>query len=76
MVAKVLQKTAFFSEICTLIAEFKLQIAIHFTIEPNKKTTKMGLGPTRADPNGLTVRRLNHSAILSILGGNKLSFCI
>ena len=36
----------------------------------------MGLEHTQVIPNGLTVRRLNHSAILSILGGNKLSFCI
>ena len=62
MVDEVL-KIPVFSDIWTWIAEFKLQIAIHFTIEPNKKTTKMGLQPTRADPNGLTVRRPNHSAI-------------
>ena len=35
-----------FSEILTRIAEFKLQIAIPFTIEPIKKTTKMVLEPT------------------------------
>ena len=34
-----------FSQIWTGIAEFKLQIAIPFTIEPIKKTTKMGLEP-------------------------------
>ena len=62
MVDEVL-KNQFFSDICTCIAEFKLQIAIHFTIEPNKKITKMGLEPTRADPNGLTVRRPNLSVI-------------
>ena len=76
MVAKVLQKTAYFSEICTLIAEFKLQIAIQFTMEPNKNTTKMGLEPKRAIPDELTVRRLNHPTIFSILGSNKLSFCM
>ena len=31
-----------FSEIWTRIVEFKLQIAIHYNIEPVKKTTKMG----------------------------------
>ena len=67
MVAEVFKIPVFF-DIWTWIAEFILQIAIHFTIEQNKKTTKMGLEPTRADPNGLTVRRLNHSAILSISG--------
>ena len=65
-----------FSEIWTGIAEFKLQITIPFTIEPNKKTTKMGLEPTLADLNGLTVSRFNHSAILSIKAVTKLSFCV
>ena len=60
------KENSFFSEIWTLIAEFKLQISIYFTTEPNKKTTKMGLVPTLIDPNGLTVHRLNHSAIMSI----------
>ena len=41
-----------------------------------EKTTNMGFDPMLADPNGLTVRRLNHPAILSISGRNKLSFCI
>ena len=59
MVAEIL-KIPDFSEIWTRIAEFKLQIAIPFTIEPIKKTTKMGLEPTLADLNGLTVSRLNH----------------
>ena len=65
-----------FSEILPRIAEFKLQIAIPFTIEPIKKTTKMGLQSMLADLNGSTVSRLNYSAILSIKGVIKLSFCI
>ena len=73
MVAEIF-KIPVFSEISTRIAEFKLQIAIHFTIEPVKKTTKMEFQPTRAEPNGLTVLRLNLSAILSIKAMTKLSF--
>ena len=65
-----------FSEIWTGIAEFKLQIAIHYNIEPIKKTTKMGFEPTRAETNDLSVHRLNHSAILSIKIVTKLSFCM
>ena len=34
----------------------------------------MGFEPTLADPNGLTVHGLNHSAILSIKAVTKLSF--
>ena len=63
-----------FSEILTRIAEYKLQIAYPFTIEPIKKTTKMGIEPKKADLNGLTVSCLNNSAILSIKGVTKLSF--
>ena len=63
-----------YSEIWTRIAEFKLQIAIHFTIETIKKTTKLGFKPTLAELNGLIVSRINHSAILSIKAINKLSF--
>ena len=59
-----------------LIAEFKLQIAIHYNIEPIKKTTKMGFEPTQAKSYDLTVHRLNHLAILSIKGLTKLSFCM
>ena len=33
------------TEILIRIAESKLQIAIYFTIEPIKKTTKMGFDP-------------------------------
>ena len=56
-------KIPVFSEIWTRIAEFKLQIASDYNIEPIKKTTKMGFEPTQAETNGLTVNRLNHSAI-------------
>ena len=73
MVAEIFKITVF-SEICTRIAEFKLQIAIHYNIEPIKKTTKMGFEPMRAETNGLTVHLFNHSAILSIKGVTKLSF--
>ena len=69
-------KMPVFSEIWTGIAEFKLQITIPFTIEPIKKTTKIGLEPTLADLNGLTVNRLNHTSILSIKAATKLSFCM
>ena len=62
MVAEVF-KIPVFSEIWTRIAEFKLQIAIHYNIEPIKKTTKMGFEPTRAETNGLSFHRLNLSAI-------------
>ena len=65
-----------FSEIWTRIVQFKLQITIPFTIEPIKKTTKMGVEPTIADLNGLTVSRLNHLAILSIKGLTKLPICM
>ena len=66
-----------FSEILPRIAEFKLQIAIPFTIEPiKKKTTKMGLEPTLEDISELTISRLNHSAILSIKVATKLFFCM
>ena len=64
MVAEVF-KIPNFSEISTRIAEFKLQIAIHYTIEPIEKTTKMGFEPTCEDSNGFAVHRLNHSGILS-----------
>ena len=69
-------KMQIFSEIWTRIAEFKLQIAIHYNIEPIKKTTKMGYEATQAETNGSTVHRLNHSSILSIKGVTKLSFCM
>ena len=69
-------KISVFSEILSRIAEFKLQIAIHYNIEPIKKTTKMGFEPTQAETNGLTVHRLNHLAILSIKGATKLSLCM
>ena len=69
-------KIPVFSDIWTRIAEFKLQIAIHYNIEPIKKTTKMEFEPTRAETNGLSVHRLNHSAILSIKVVTKLSFCM
>ena len=75
MVAEVF-KIQVFSENWTRIAEFKLQIAIHYNIEPIKKTTKMGYEAMQAESNGLTVHRLNHSAILSIKGVTKLSFCM
>ena len=75
VVAKIF-KIPVFSVILTRIAEFKLQIAIHYNIEPIKKTTKMGFEPTRAETNGLTVHRLNHLAILFIKGVTKLSFCM
>ena len=65
-----------FSEIWTGIAEFKLKITIPFTIEPIKKTTKIGLEPTLADLNGLTDSRLNDSSILSIKAVTKLLFCM
>ena len=59
-------KIPIFSEIWTRIAEFKLQIAIHYTIEPiQKKTTKMYFEPTFEEPNGFPVHSLNHSAILA-----------
>ena len=44
-------KMQVFSEISTRIAEFKLQIAIHYNKEPIKKTTKMGFEPTQAETN-------------------------
>ena len=69
-------KTTVFSEIWTRIAEFKLQIAIHYNIEPIKKTTKIGFKPTQAENNELLVHRLNHLAILSIKGVTKLSLCM
>ena len=75
VLAKVFKMPAF-SEIWTRIVEFKLQITIPFTIEPIKKTTKMGVEPTIADLNGLTVSRLNHLAILSIKGLTKLPICM
>ena len=40
-------KILVFSEIWTRIAEFKLQIAIHYNIEPIKKTTKMVSNPRK-----------------------------
>ena len=73
MVAEVF-KISVFSEILSRIAEFNLQIAIHYNIEPVKKTTKIGFKPTQAEDDGLTVHRLNHLAILSIKGVTKLSF--
>ena len=33
--------------------------------EPSKSSTRMGFEPTRAEPNGLAVHRLNHSATSS-----------
>ena len=46
VLAKVFKMPAF-SQIWNGVAEFKLQIAIAFTIEPiKKKTTKMGLEPS------------------------------
>ena len=75
MVAEIF-KIPVFSEILTRIAEFKLQIAIHYNIEPIKKSTNMGFEPTQAETNGLTVHRLNHSAVLSLKIVTKLSFCM
>ena len=69
-------KISVFSEILSPIAEFKLQIAIHYNIEPIKKMTKMDFEPTQAETNGLTVHRLNHTAILSVKVVTKLSFCM
>ena len=69
-------KIQVFSETWTRIAEFKLQIAIHYNIEPIKKTTQMGFEPAQAETNGLTVHRLNHTDILSSKGVTKLSFCM
>ena len=63
-----------FSEIWNRIAEFKLQIAIHYTIEPIKKTTKMGFEPPCEEPNGFPVHSYNHSAILSTKAVPKLYF--
>ena len=34
-------------------------------IKKEKIPTRMGFEPTRAEPNGLAVHRLNHSATLS-----------
>ena len=51
------------TEIWTRIAGFKVQSANHYTIEPGP--TRMGFEPTRAEPNGLAVHRLNHSATSS-----------
>ena len=75
MVAEVFKIPVFF-EIWTRIAEFKLQIAIHYNIEPIKKTTNMGVEPMQAETNGLTLHRLNHSAVLSLKNVTKLSFCM
>ena len=75
MVAEVF-KIPVFSEIWTRIAEFKLQIAINYNIEPIKKTTKIGFKPTQAETNGLAVHRLNHTAILAVKGVTKLLFCM
>ena len=55
------------TEIWTRIAGFKVQSANHYTIEPGYRTTKMGFEPTRAEPNGLAVHRLNHSATSSLV---------
>ena len=54
------------TEIWTRIAGFKVQSANHYTIEPGP--TRMGFEPTRAEPNGLAVHRLNHSATSSCHG--------
>ena len=67
-------KIPIFSEIWTRIAEFKLQIAIHYTIEPIKKKTKMGFEPTCKEPKGIPVHSLNHLAILSTKAVTKLYF--
>ena len=69
-------KIPVFSEIWTRIAEFKLQIAIHYNIEPIEKTTNMGFEPMQAETNGLTVHRLNHSAVLALKSLTKLYFCM
>ena len=53
------------TEIWTRIAGFKVQSANHYTIEPLGLATRMGFEPTRAEPNGLAVHRLNHSATSS-----------
>ena len=39
-----------------------------------KLTTKMGFEPTRAEPNGLAVHRLNHSATSSTTRAITVSF--
>ena len=69
-------KLPVFSKIWTRINIFKLQIAIYFTVEPIKKTKKMGFDPTRAETSGFTVNRLNHLVILSKKGVTKLSSCM
>ena len=52
------------TEIWTRIAGFKVQSANHYTIEPG--STRMGFEPTRAEPIGLAVQRLNHLATSSV----------
>ena len=70
-------KIPVFSEIWTRIAEFKLQIAIHYNIEPIKKNDKDGgFEPTQEETNRLSVLRINHSAILSIKNVTKLFLCM
>ena len=73
MVAEVF-KMPNFSEIWTRTAEFKLQIAIRYTIESIKKTPKICFEPTCDEQNGFQIHNLNHSAILSTEAVPKLYF--
>ena len=46
------------------IAYFKVKIVV-MKISVLKTSTRVGFEPTRGDPNGLAVHRLNHSATSS-----------
>ena len=75
MVAEVF-KIPVFSKIWTRIAEFKLQIAIHYNIEPINKTTKMDLNPREQRPMDYHSIALTTQQFLSIKGVTKVSFCM
>ena len=69
-------KIPVFSEICTRIAELKLQIAIHYNIKPIKKQQRWDLNPREQRPMDYQSIALTSRQFLSIKGVTKLYFCM
>ena len=61
---------------CTCSRQYKHEMSKYIKggSSSKKLTTKMGFEPTRAEPNGLAVHRLNHSATSSTTRAITVSF--
>ena len=68
----VLVELSLYSRFCSLKIETNIskdQCAYVTSFILSKSSTRMGFEPTRAEPNGLAVHRLNHSATSSWASG-------